>query len=164
MSEPVLTAHDVLRWNESISSKWRKFITEHPQILALPTDIAGTETVAQLLQHIVAAELRYAQRLARIPETPYEQIPFDSVDTIYATHDRAINLIKETLAADVDWNQSLEFTTRSHGAMRASFKTIYFQALLHGLQHYAQLSTLARQNGYKPTWLGDYLAMGVERV
>jgi len=164
MSELALTAQDVLDWNNTISGKWRNFLAEHPQILALPTDIAGTETVAQLLQHIVAVELRYAERIARIPETPYDQIPFDSVETIYATHDRAIQLFKEALAADIDWSQSVEFATRSYGTLRTSLKTIYFHALLHGMRHYAQLSTLVRQNGYKPTWLGDYLMMGVERV
>lgn len=164
MSEPALTAHDVLKWNDTISGKWRNFLTEHPQILALPTDIAQTESVAQFLQHIVAVELRYAERINGIAETPYDQIAFDSVETIYATHDHAIKLFKEALAAGIDWNQTLEFATRSYGAMRASLKTIYFHALLHGMRHYAQLSTIVRQNGYKPTWFGDYLMMGVERI
>jgi uncharacterized damage-inducible protein DinB len=164
MSEPVLTAHEVLKWNESTSNYWRKFVADNPAILAIPCDIASTKTVAELLQHIVAVELRFAQRIARLPETAYEQIANDSVETLYVTHDKAIALFKKTLAADINWDETIDFTTRSYGSMRASLKTMFFHATLHGLRHYAQLSTLVRQQGYKPAWLGDYLMMGVERI
>ena len=85
-------------------------------------------------------------------------------DALYATHDRATGMLKQALAANTNWNQSIDFQTRSMGAMRASLKTIYFHALLHSIRHYAQLGTLVRQHGYKPTWAGDYLMMGVQRV
>ncbi len=71
MSEPVLTAQEVLKWNEATSNYWRKFLGENPAILAIPCDIAGTKSVAELLQHIVAVELRYAERIAHLPETYY---------------------------------------------------------------------------------------------
>ena len=164
MSEPVLTAQEVLKWNEATSSSWRKFLAENPAILAIPCDIANTKTVADLLQHIVAVELRFAERIAHLPETPYEQVANDSVEALYATHDKAIALFQQSLAADINWDQSIDFTTRSYGAMRASLKTIFFHAILHGLRHYAQLSTLVRQHGYKPTWQSDYLMMGVQRI
>jgi uncharacterized damage-inducible protein DinB len=164
MSEPVLTAHEVLKWNESTSNYWRKFLADNPATLPIPCDIANTKTVADLLQHIVAVELRYAERIAHLPETAYEQIPNDSVEALYATHDKAIALFKQALGADTNWDQTIDFTTRSLGTMRASLKTIFFHATLHGLRHYAQLGTLVRQHGYKPAWLGDYLMMGVERI
>ena len=165
MSEPTLTAQEVLAWNETTSNQWRKFLTENPAILALPCDIPSKSTAAaQLLQHIVAVELRYAERIARLPASDYERVPYDSVEVIYATHDRAISLLKQSLAADIDWDDVIEFQTRSYGAMRASLKTNYFHALLHSIRHYAQLATLVRQHGYQPNWLGDYLLMGVQRV
>ena len=164
MSEPVLSAQEVLKWNEKTSEHWRGFLGEHPEILGLACDIAGTKTIAEMMQHIVAVELRYAERIAHVAETPYEQVKYDSVETIYATHDRAIGMMKEALAGDTDWERRIEFQTRSYGAMRTSVKTIYFHALLHGIRHYAQLGTLVRQHGYKAVWLGDYLMMGVERI
>jgi uncharacterized damage-inducible protein DinB len=36
--------------------------------------------------------------------------------------------------------------------------------VLHSIRHYAQLATLVRQHGYKPTLPGDYLFMGIERI
>lgn len=165
MPEPILTAEEALKWNENTSNQWRKFLTENPAILALPCDIArNTTAVAQLLQHIVAVELRWAQRLLRIPETPFEKVPFDSVEAIYATHDCAIDLLKQSLADNTNWDDIIEFQTRSYGAMRGSLKTIYFHAVFHSIRHYAQLATLVRQHGYQPNWLGDYLLMGVERL
>ncbi len=164
MSEPVLTAQEVLKWNESTSEHWRGFLGENPAVLAIACDIAGTKTVGELMQHIVAVELRYAERIAGVPETSYGEVKYDSVETIYATHDRAMEMMKEALAGETDWERRMEFQTRSYGAMRASVKTIYFHAMLHGIRHYAQLGTLVRQHGYKQVWMGDYLMMGVERV
>ncbi len=164
MSEPVLTAQEVLNWYETTSNYWRKFLTENPAILALPCDIANTKTVAELMQHIVAVELRWSERLIHTAETPYEQVAFDSVDAIYATHDRATEILRQALASTPDWSQVIEFQTRTFGPAKASLKTIYFHTVLHSIRHYAQLSTLVRQNGYKPTLFGDYLMMGLERI
>jgi uncharacterized damage-inducible protein DinB len=54
--------------------------------------------------------------------------------------------------------------TRSMGLARSNRKTILFHALLHGIRHYAQLATIVRQQGVKPEWLMDYLAMNMERA
>jgi uncharacterized damage-inducible protein DinB len=42
-------------------------------------------------------------------------------------------------------------------------KKIFIHALLHGVRHWAQLSTHLRQNGYKQDWMHDFLASGVIR-
>lgn len=162
MSEPALTAGEVFKWYETTSTHWRNFLAEHPEILALPCDIAGTKTVAEILQHIVAVELRYAQRLARMHETDYSEVPYDSVEALYRTHDRANKLYTQVLASDIDWEQKIDFQTRTWGHARSSLKTVLFHALLHSIRHYAQLGTLVRQHGFKPTWPGDYMVMGVE--
>ena len=94
MSEPVLTAQEVLKWNEKTSEHWRGFLAENPGVLAIECDIAGTKTVAELMQHIVAVELRYAERIAQVPETSYERVAHDSVEAIYATHERAMKMLR----------------------------------------------------------------------
>jgi len=35
---------------------------------------------------------------------------------------------------------------------------------MHSIRHYAQLATLARQNGFKPDWPMDYLYMNFHQV
>jgi hypothetical protein len=67
MTQPILTAEEVLAWNEKTAQNWRQLLISHPELLTQPCDIAGTKTVAELLQHIVAVELRYAERLAGLP-------------------------------------------------------------------------------------------------
>ncbi|WP_158942376.1 DinB family protein [Granulicella sp. S190] len=164
MSGPNLTAQDLLAWLEKTSSGWRQLLTRHPELLATPCDIMEVATAGQLLQHIVAVELRYAERLADLPPTDYSSIPYDSAESLYAIHDRAITLLKQLLATDIDWDAPIEFATRTMGPARSTRKTIFFHALLHGIRHYAQLATLARQHGIKPDWPMDYLLMDIEPV
>jgi hypothetical protein len=64
MPEPVLTTTELIAWLETTSTRWQNLLNTHPELLSIPCDIMGVDTVAQLLQHIVAVELRYAERLA----------------------------------------------------------------------------------------------------
>jgi len=162
MSQPALTAEEVLAWLEATSTNWRALLEAHPETLAFPCDIMGVSTVAGLLQHIVAVELRYAEQLSGVAPTGYDAIPFDSAETIYATHAQAVALFRELLASDVNWSESFSYVTRSRGPARSSRKTILFHALLHSIRHYAQLATLVRQHGIKPSWPTDYIMMDFE--
>jgi uncharacterized damage-inducible protein DinB len=165
MAEPVLTASEMLNWQDKTAQSWRALIETHPEILTMECTIVGASTVGGLLQHIVAAELRYAERLAGLPATDYAAIPYDFAQAIYTTHDRAFALFRQLLERDdIDWNERIEFTTRSFGPARSSRRTVFFHALLHGARHYAQLATLVRQQGIKPTWPTDYLPMDIELV
>jgi uncharacterized damage-inducible protein DinB len=165
MNPAVLTGEEVLAWLEKNSEHWQSLLTEHPEALALPCDIAGAKSAGELLQHIVAVELRYAERLAGLPITDYATIAFDSAASIYATHNRALTLFKEQLASrDVDWDERIEFVTRTMGPARSSRKTVLFHALLHSARHYAQLATLIRQHGIKPGWPMDYFFMDIEKA
>jgi uncharacterized damage-inducible protein DinB len=161
---PALTANEILAWLERTSTGWKDLIIAHPELLAFPCDVMGVSTVAGLLQHIVAVELRYAEQLNGLPPTDYAAIPFDSADAIYATHTRAVGLLRQQLASSVDWDEKIDFLTRSMGPARASRKTILVHALMHSIRHYAQLATLVRQHGIKPGWQMDYLLMGMERI
>jgi uncharacterized damage-inducible protein DinB len=164
MSQPALTAEQMMAWNERTAAGWRDLVAAHPEILALPCDVMGVSTVGGLLQHIVAVELRYAEQLNGLPPSDYSTIPFDSAEAIYATHQRAVALVQKQLASDVNWDERIDFVTRSMGPMRSSPKTILFHSLLHGMRHYAQLATLVRQHGFKPGWQMDYLVMDLERT
>lgn len=164
MAQPVLSAEEVMGWVEMTSASWRELLGTHPEILALPCDIMNVKSAGELLQHVVAVELRYAERLARLPATDYASVPYDSAAAIYATHDRAFGILRELLAGDVNWDEWIEFQTRSMGAARSNRNTVLFHLLLHSVRHYAQLATLVRQHGIKPGAPMDYLFTRIERV
>jgi uncharacterized damage-inducible protein DinB len=162
VNEPVLTAPELIAWVEKTSNGWRKLLASHSELLAVPCDINNVQTVGQLLQHIVAVELRFAERLADLPATDYANVPYDSVEKIYATHDQAFAMVHKLLASEVNWDESIEFSTRVMGPARSTRKTILFHLLLHSIRHYAQLATLVRQQGVKPDWSMDYLLMDLK--
>jgi uncharacterized damage-inducible protein DinB len=162
MAEPVLSTHELLAWLEKTSTGWHALLTTHPELLTIPCDIMGVNTVGQLLQHIVAVELRYAERLADLPVSDYANVPYDTVEAIYAIHARAVAILNDLLASDIDWDANIEFTTRAMGPARSTRKTMLFHTLLHSIRHYAQLATLARQYGIKPHWPMDYFFMNIE--
>jgi uncharacterized damage-inducible protein DinB len=162
MSLPALSGMELMAWVERTSQGWRELLAAHQVALALPCDIRETKTVAQLLQHIVAVELRYAERLCGLTETPYDAIPSHSVAAIYAIHDRAMGYLRQLdTQTEGYWEEWLEFTTRSAGTLRATRRTIFLHLMLHSVRHYAQLATLLRQHGIAPSWGMDYLMMGV---
>jgi uncharacterized damage-inducible protein DinB len=160
-----ISAEKFVTWNDATAKKWHDFIRGNPLILMLLCDIRNGKTVADTLQHIVAVELRYAQRLAGLPESPYEEIPKNSIDSLMTAHDLAFNLVRSLLAnPDYDWSAELTFDTISAGRLRASRETILVHLTLHSIRHYAQLATLVRQQGYKTTWQMDYLLSAAERA
>jgi uncharacterized damage-inducible protein DinB len=157
-----ITGAELQRWVEHTSDSWEKLLSERPEILEFACDIRETTSVAQLLQHIVAVELRYAERMSGLPQSPYEAIPFDSVEAIYATHRRAMEMLRPMLEReDAFWEEVLDFQTRSAGVLRASRRTVLIHLLTHSIRHYAQLATLVRHHGVVSDLKPDYIFMGL---
>ena len=158
-----LTADELMARVENVSSGWRGLLTEYPEALQFPCDIRESSAVGDVVHHLVAVELRYAQRLSGVKESTYDQVPRGGANTLYATHDRAMAILRDLLTqGDVDWEGVLEFSTRSAGVFRATRRTILVHLLMHAIRHYAQLATVVRQNGVKPDWGMDYLMMGIK--
>lgn len=156
-----LTGEELLAWNDKTAEQWKKLFEAHPHLLALPCDVAGVKTVGELMQHIVAAQLRYAERLVGLPATAYEEIKFGTPAELFVTHAQSMELFRKLLADPTyDWAEEVEFTTRRAGVLLASRKTFFIHALTHSIRHYAQLATLVRQHGVAPEWPMDYLFMG----
>ncbi len=157
-----LTGEQLMAWVERTTDGWRKLVAAHPEVLALPCSVRETSNVAELLQHIVAVELRFAERLSGndVPITEYSAIGLES-EVLFATHARALGLLRDQLAKEgVDWEEELEFVLRNGGKMKASRRVIFVHELMHSIRHYAQLATLVREAGVTPGWGMDYLLMG----
>lgn len=155
---PALGLDEILAWSDESSRNWFAFLAAHPGLQALPCGIYKTASVLGLVRHIIAAELRYSQRLAGLPVVPYDDIPGDSLDALAALHGEAVTRFRALLADPAqNWEEDLEFTTLSAGTLRATRRKIMGHALLHAIRHWAQLATLARAAGTAPDFAGDLL-------
>lgn len=157
-----LSTEELLAWLERTSAGWRDLLTQHPEALDLPCDVREGETVRDLVHHIVAVELRYVERLAGLPASEYDALPRSDAAALYRTHERAMALLQEVLSRDdTDWDETLEFVTRSAGTLRAPRRVVLVHLAMHSIRHYAQLATLVRQRGVRPGWGMDYLFMAL---
>ena len=160
-----IPADDLLRWNDITATRFRELLLANQHLLTVPTDVRSSGDVAHLLQHIVAVELLWAERIATDPATPYPEVPCTTIEEIYATHDRAIALLLPLLADDTyDWNTFIEFETRSLGRIRSTRRDVLIHLLLHSIRHYAQLAVILRQAGAAPTWPLDFLMVNATRA
>ena len=174
-----LSFGELLDYSAEESNHWRGFFTQHPEALDLPCDIAQTKTVRELVVHIVVVQMRYAERLLNMPITEFESLvaqvtgaPGEEkpgkeqiADKIFALGRKSLEDLRSFAIAanDADWDGPLTFLTRSAGELTASRRKIFIHALLHGVRHWAQLSTYLRQKGYKQDWQHDLIFSGVIR-
>lgn len=152
-----LTGNELLAWADDTANRWRAVLTAHPEALEFPCDINGGRVVADLVQHIVEAELGYASRLC---STTYVREPVGSrtADDLYALHDRAVSLLRTLLADDAfDWDALLDFSPRTAAAFRASRRKVFGHLLMHSIRHHAQLATIVRHGGVQVPLTLDYL-------
>jgi uncharacterized damage-inducible protein DinB len=160
MSLPGLSGDELMAWVEATSQRWEHLVTEHPEALNVACDVRETQSIGQLLQHIVAVELRYAQRLHGLPESPYEDVAYDNGKVIYDTHRSAMALLRQLDDRPADfWEATIAFATRSAGVMTVTRRTVFIHLLMHSVRHYAQAATLVRRAGVTPQWSMDYIAM-----
>ncbi|HEY2171273.1 MAG TPA: DinB family protein, partial [Candidatus Angelobacter sp.] len=154
-----LSFGELLDYSAEESNHWRDFFTQHPDALDLPCDIAQAKTVRELVLHIVIVQIRYAERLLNMPITEYESLAArfaqgkpgqGKSEELFALSRKSLEDLRSFAIAanDSDWDGTLTFPTRSAGELTASRRKIFIHALLHGVRHWAQLSTYLRQKGY----------------
>jgi uncharacterized damage-inducible protein DinB len=158
-----LSFGELLDYSAQETQRWGEWFRKNPAALELATDIAGTKNVREVVLHIVAVQMRYAERLLNLPITEYDTLTGKSGDELFLlAHKSAEDLRSFAIAAnDPDWDGKLTFPTRTGGTLTASRRKIFIHALLHGLRHWAQLATFLRQHGYKQDWQHDFIFSSV---
>src|ERR1035438_5990038 len=100
-----ISMEELLGWNEESSSFWKSHLDANPAVLQLPCGIGGAPTVQDLVRHIWSVELRWAQRIAGVPELPRESVPAGPLDALYALHEEATKIFHGLLAdPGQDWD------------------------------------------------------------
>jgi uncharacterized damage-inducible protein DinB len=157
-----ITTDELLNYCVEEDRRWHEWFQKNPATLDLPSDIAGTKNVREVVLHILAVELRYSERLlGKDPVTDYNELPLASVDDLFATATTSERNFREFLAKAKDdavhWQEILTFPTRTGGVLSASRRKIFAHALLHGVRHWGQLATYLRQQGHKQDWPHDLI-------
>ena len=151
---------ELLAANEAETQKWRAWFDQQPAaVLDVPLSIALAKNVREFLLHIFAVELRYAERLAGLPITAYETLPAGTVPELFGIGDKARGMYRDYLAGVMDEDPAtvIEFPTRTAGIIRSSKRKIFLHAMLHGVRHWAQLTTALREAGHATNWGKDFL-------
>lgn len=158
MNQPVLTLKELLHWSDESTCKWLSFLAATPAAQVLPCGIYGTANILGLVRHIVAVEMRHSQRLADLPVTPYAEIPLGPLELFRDLHTETIARIQSLLEDPAqDWAERIDFQTVSLGVLHATRRKIMGHAILHGIRHWAQVSTLIRAAGFQPGIGGDLM-------
>lgn len=158
-----LSFGELLDYCAEENNRWRDFFKQHPDALDLPADIAGTKNVREVVLHIAAVQMRYAERLLNMPITDYATLQSKSGPELFTLSRKSLEDLRSFAIAanDSDWDGLLTFPTRTAGELTASRRKIFIHALLHSVRHWAQLSTYLRQKGYKQDWQHDFIFSGV---
>ena len=144
-----LSFSELLQYANQETEKWREFFESNPAALDAPVSIAGVKRVRDMLLHIFAVELRYAERLNHVAEvTPYERHTGKPSEELFAMGEQARGLLAEYLAKANDLDRVLTFPTLTSGTLSASKRKIAIHMLLHGVRHWAQLATALREAGF----------------
>ena len=93
----------LLAYRDGETARWRDWLDRHPAALDVAVGEGRTATVRGLIVHILAVELRYAERLLGRRVTTYEELEPADTEEVFAIGVRARLLIDEFLArADDD--------------------------------------------------------------
>ena len=159
MSTAGIALEELLTDNETSTRKWQAWFTANSAALDVPCTIYNSGTVRGLLKHIFAVELRHSQRLNGEADTAYESIPVGSFDDLVAIHSQAIQNLRSFVshADDAALQEIIALQTVSAGTLHASRRKLFTHILLHSIRHWAQLSSLLREAGYKADWPKDFL-------
>jgi len=145
---------DMLQYAELETGRWKQFFASNPELLDLPTDVAGAGTVRALLIHIFSAELYFGNAVQGVQQPDFDALDDKSVDEIFALGEEARGKFRGFLAGASD--QDLD-TKVSAGPYRPSKRKMIIHAIIHGVRHWAQLATSLRAQGHKQTWQHDFL-------
>lgn len=154
-----LSPEELLNYCSEETARWGEWFKANPAAGGVAANIAGNGNVREVVLHIAAVELRYAERLLEQPATDFAQLASQTMDDVFSIFARSQDYMREFLSQvkEEDWGKVITFETRSAGTLSASKRKVFVHACLHGVRHWAQLATLLRQQGHKQDWPHDFI-------
>jgi uncharacterized damage-inducible protein DinB len=157
---PAITLEELLTWNQESAAFWKAHFDANPAQLELPCGIGGTANVQEFVRHIWAVELRWARRVAGLPDMAMSDFPDGPLDALFSLHEQAVQVFRSMLD-DPAWNWERTFTLNYDWlpphARSSSHRKLTGHALFHSQRHWAQLATLLRSAGFPTEFKGDLI-------
>ncbi|QNI31030.1 DinB family protein [Alloacidobacterium dinghuense] len=159
MEHSAVTLEALLADYEATAARWAKFFEANPGASLVPTDIAKSQNIGELVWHIYAASFRHAQRLLGEQVTDLEgTVTVRDIASAFALKDAAVAKLLQFLAntSEASLDEQLEFKSRITGRVSyGSRRKLCLHVLVHAIRHWAQIGTLVRIGGYPPDWGQD---------
>jgi uncharacterized damage-inducible protein DinB len=157
---PAISLAELLAWNCESAEFWNEHFAANPALLELPCGIGGAATVQDFVRHIWGVELRWAQRVGRLPTTAGKDLPTGPLVALYGIHVLAAQIWR-TLLDDPgqDWSETItmDYDWLPPHARTGSRRKLMAHGLFHSQRHWAQLTTLLRTAGFPAGFQGDLL-------
>jgi len=145
---------DYTNWERGLWRTWFLGMGKAP--LEVSTGGERLKTVADLIQHIYAAEIRYIQRLKGEPLTPYSRIPKDSAEELFNFGDESRLVLQEYVDGALDWSKQYQLNIVNF-QVRTSLRKLIIHILMHEVRHWAQVALLLRSAGFHDLGAHDFL-------
>lgn len=151
---------DLLAYTDAEHARWKEFFVKHPEALDLPCDVAGSGTIRELVFHIFAVNLNFANMLHGLDRPDFKALPRATLDELFAINEEASQKLGRFLkeARPEDWASKVPL---GFVKLNVSKRKMMSQAMLHGVHHRAQLATALRQQGLKQDWIHDFILSDV---
>jgi len=159
MSHSAVSFEELLADYEATATRWKDFFDANPGAALVPTDIAQSKNIGELVWHIYACSFRHAQRLLGEEVSDLEgTVTLRDTASAFALKDEAIAKLRQFLAnaSEAALEEQLEFKSRTTGRVSyGSRRKLCLHVLVHAIRHWAQIGTLVRLGGYPPDWPQD---------
>jgi uncharacterized damage-inducible protein DinB len=155
----------LLEFTSMEQHRWYDWFAANPDAWSVSFASVPMDTIAGVVNHIFAVELRYSQRLRDEKVSEWEELMVHgSMEDVFALGDNARGLLVDFLgnAPEQELARVLTFKTLTAGVVTASKHKIASNIFLHGIRHWGQIATVLRQRGFANQWPHDMLLSPVE--
>jgi uncharacterized damage-inducible protein DinB len=145
---PTLDFGDLVAYTNWQRRSWQSWFKQRSSALSVTTGANGDgrfPTVGGLIRHIFSAEVRYIERIMRLPLTDTSSVPTDDADALFefgVAGRTRLEQLMDTMAPAL-WDVPVEFPLLKSIA-RATPRKIILHVLTHEIRHWAQMATLLR--------------------
>jgi uncharacterized damage-inducible protein DinB len=149
----------LLTFNDEEARNWENFFRANPTAADAKIEIAHSNNVRELLNHIFAVEYRYGQFIHNEPASDFAALNRGSIDEVFKLGEAGRANIRRFLetASDADADRPIKFKTLTAGEMSASGRKMLMHCMVHSIRHWAQLATAMREQGHATNWKHDFM-------